>query len=144
MNRTCLALTILALPFGAPAFASAQLANILDMDDGTVSSADMATVYAADLGDADILGDQIVSGDVEVQDTITMTPGRAQIAALTGEDPTEATLLELAAAQLDVDPPLETEPFGAGQGKAQLARELDVSPQTYSLAELVEMKFDAE
>lgn len=143
MNRTCLALTILALPLGSPAVAS-QLGEILDMDAGTLTSEQLGRVYAAGLGDADILASQIVSGDDAVEDTIADTPGRRQIAAANDADPTESTLMELAAMQLDVDLPLKDEPVGDGPGKAQLARQLDVDPQAYTLAELVEMKFDAE
>ncbi|MEM1065387.1 MAG: hypothetical protein AAF771_16160 [Pseudomonadota bacterium] len=143
MKTTCLTLAVLVLPLGSAAVAS-QLGDLLDLDDGALTQQQLGQIYAAELGDADILPSQIMAGEIDTGESIAVTPGRRQIAALNDADPMELTLTELAALQLDVDPPLETEPAANSQGKAQLARELGVDPQGYTLAELAKMKFDED
>lgn len=144
MTTKYLCVLVLALPFGSPVLASNQLANALDLEGSPLTAAQLAQVYAADLGDADMLERQIVLGEPATGDTIANTQGRRQVATLYDADPAETTLAELAALALDDDMPQSSDSFGTSPGKAQLALSLGVDAQAYSLPELVEMKFDAE
>lgn len=160
MNRIALT-SALILGLSAPAFANDQIADILGLDAGSVSTGTLFSIYNEDDNDAQ---DRAIAfykngGAVVSTQSVGVSQGHAQLAARFGLDPATVSVAEVQAIAAEDDNDIRdrriaaaksggavvsTQSVGVSGGHAQLAASIGVDPTVYSLSEVLVLKAHAD
>jgi len=153
MKRTLIASALVAA-FAAPAFANSQLEQIIGVEPGVFTSAELAAIkgsFDTDTGyniparDGVVTSSQSVAGNA----------GAAQLAAQLGVNPADYTVAELAAIKGSFDSDMgynipvrggvvSSQSVGISAAHAQLAAAEGVNPADYTLGEVLSLKAQRE
>ena len=147
---TRIALTsALAIAIAAPAFADTQLERQLGVEPGIYTTAELAAIKGS--YDTDTGYNFPPRGDVVSTQSVGISAGHAQLAAQLGVDANDYSFAELAAIKGSFDSDtgynfpakggvVSTQSVGITAGHAQLAAQLGLDANNYSVAELAAIK----
>ncbi|MDV7141070.1 hypothetical protein R3X27_00100 [Tropicimonas sp. TH_r6] len=137
MNRIALT-TALVFALAAPAFASDQLANQLDVEPGVYSTAELIALDRA-LQDGNQAAANAIRANPGGFDTVDADTVR-EIALRSAEQDHEQAAANQLRKETGSDSFTASTKSGVSAGRAQLAASLGVDASDYSLAELVKLK----